>query len=428
MSNGPVWMSGGRKRQGEVYLEAVRGRLPAVPVDPARLEAAAREAMSPEGFAYFAGGAGVETTMAANRSDFDRWRIVPRMLRDVSRRDISVELFGRTLASPFLLAPIGALGMAHPEADLAVAKAAAAEGVPMIFSSQASVPMETCAAAMGAAPRWFQLYCATTNELVSSFVGRAEACGCEAVVVTLDTTMLGWRQRDLDLGFLPFLYGEGIAQYTSDPVFQRQLDSLPPSELPQGRVTPAALRALVKLTRAYPGPFWPTLRSGRSRDAVRLFLQSFSRPALTWDDLPFLREQTHVPLLLKGILHPGDARHAVELGVDGIVVSNHGGRQVDGAISSIAALPGVLEAVGGRVPVVFDSGVRGGADAFKALALGARAVLIGRSYAYGLAIAGESGVREVIRNFTADFDLTMGLAGCTSIAEIRQENLVSAAG
>lgn len=428
MSDRPAWMSGGRKRQAEVYLEAVRGRLPAVPTDPARLEAAARASMSAEGFAYFAGGAGVETTMAANRADFDRWRIVPRMLRDVSTRDPTVELFGRTLASPFLLAPIGALGMAHPEADLAVARAAAAEGVPMIFSSQGSVPMETCAAAMDEAPRWFQLYCATTNELVVSFIGRAEACGCEAVVVTLDTTMLGWRQRDLDLGFLPFLYGEGLAQYTSDPVFQRQLDELPPSELPQGRITPSALLALVKLTRKYPGPFWASLRSGRPRDAVRLFLQSFSRPSLTWDDLPFLREQTRVPLLLKGILHPDDARKAVELGVDGIVVSNHGGGQVDGAISSIVALPQIVEAVGGRVPVLFDSGVRGGADAFKALALGAWAVLIGRSYAYGLAIAGEVGVREVIRNFAADFDLTMGLAGCTSIAEIGRENLVSAVG
>jgi lactate 2-monooxygenase len=421
---GPAWLTGGRRRQAEIYLSGVRGKLPIVPADPTRLEARARDAMSAEGFAYFAGGAGVESTMAANRADFDRWRIVPRMLRDVSVRDTSIELFGRRLRSPFLLAPIGALEMAHPGADLAVSRAAAAEGVPMIFSSQGSISMEACAAAMEDAPRWFQLYCGLANELVTSFVQRAEVCGCEAVVVTLDTTMLGWRQRDLDLGFLPFLYGKGIAQYTSDPVFQRQLDAPPEAALPQGRVTPAALRALVTLTRAYPGSFWSNIRSSRPRDAIRLFLTSFSRPSLTWDDLPFLRQQTRLPLLLKGILHPDDARRAVELGVDGIVVSNHGGRQVDGSISSIAALPPILEAVAGRVPVLLDSGVRGGADAFKALALGARAVLIGRPYAYGLAIAGEAGVREVIRNFTADFDLTMGLAGCASVSEIGRASLV----
>ena len=425
MGEGPARLTGGRRRQAEIYLSGVRGKLPIVPADPARLEARARESMSAEGFAYFAGGAGVESTMAANRADFDRWRIVPRMLRDVSVRDTSIELFGRRLPSPFLLAPIGALEMAHRDADLAVAKAAGAEQVPMIFSSQASVPMETCAAAMGDAPRWFQLYCGTANELVASFVHRAEACGCQAVVVTLDTTMLGWRQRDLDLGFLPFLYGKGIAQYTSDPVFQRQLDDPPEGALPQGRVTPAALRALLTLTRAYPGSFWANIRSSRPRDAIRLFLTSFSRPSLTWDDLSFLREQTRVPLLLKGILHPDDARRALELGVNGLVVSNHGGRQVDGSISSIAALPAILEAVDDRVPVLLDSGVRGGADAFKALALGARAVMIGRPYAYGLAIAGEVGVREVIRNFAADFDLTMGLAGCAAVSEIGRASLVA---
>jgi isopentenyl diphosphate isomerase/L-lactate dehydrogenase-like FMN-dependent dehydrogenase len=287
-----------------------------------------------------------------------------RQRRSLTRSSISAALSPaksiRLVSAPdFLVATI-------PGADLAVSRAAAAEGVPMIFSSQGSISMEACAAAMGDAPRWFQLYCGVANELVTSFVQRAEACGCEAVVVTLDTTMLGWRQRDLDLGFLPFLYGKGIAQYTSDPVFQRQLDDPPEAALPQGRVTPAALRALVTLTRAYPGPFWANIRSSRPRDAIRLFLTSFSRPSLTWDDLPFLREQTRLPLLLKGILHADDARRAVELGVDGVVVSNHGGRQVDGSISSIAALPSIIEAVADRVPVLLDSGVRGGADGCRA--------------------------------------------------------------
>jgi isopentenyl diphosphate isomerase/L-lactate dehydrogenase-like FMN-dependent dehydrogenase len=413
----------GRVRQREIYLAGVRGRKPIAPANPSTLEERAREKMSAEAFAYVAGGAGLETTMAANRNAFERQRIVPRGLRDVSQRRTTVELFGRTLPSPFLIAPIGVLEMAHPDADLAVSRAAAAEGVPMIFSSQASRPIEECVAAMGDAPRWFQLYFSTRNELVESLVKRAEACGCEAILLTVDTTMLGWRLRDLDLAYLPFLLGKGIAQYVSDPVFQRLLDEAEPVESDRGRPTVAALRALVRLSRAYPGSTWRNLRSGRPRAAVRLFLDVFSRPSLSWDQVAFLRKATRLPLLVKGILHPDDARRALEHGIDGIVVSNHGGRQLDGAIASLDALPPVVEAVSGRVPVLLDSGVRGGADAFKALALGAQAVLVGRPYVYGLAIGGEAGVRQVLRNLLADFDLTMGLAGCASVEEIRPEAL-----
>jgi lactate 2-monooxygenase len=413
----------GRVRQREIYLAGVRGRKPIAPANPSTLEERAREKMSAEAFAYVAGGAGLETTMAANRNAFERQRIVPRGLRDVSQRRTTVELFGRTLPSPFLIAPIGVLEMAHPEADLAVSRAAAAAGVPMIFSSQASRPIEECVAAMGDAPRWFQLYFSTRNELVESLVKRAEACGCEAILLTVDTTMLGWRLRDLDLAYLPFLLGKGIAQYVSDPVFQRLLDEAEPVESDRGRPTVAALRALVRLSRAYPGSTWRNLRSGRPRAAVRLFLDVFSRPSLSWDQVAFLRKATRLPLLVKGILHPDDARRALEHGIDGIVVSNHGGRQLDGAIASLDALPPVVEAVSGRVPVLLDSGVRGGADAFKALALGAQAVLVGRPYVYGLAIGGEAGVRQVLRNLLADFDLTMGLAGCASVEEIRPEAL-----
>ena len=413
----------GRRHQAEIYFAGVRGARPRVPADPGRLEEAARTAMSAEAFAYVAGGAGLESTMEANRQAFERWRIVPRMLRDVSSRDTSVDVFGRKLPTPFLLAPIGVLELAHREADLAVARAAAAEGVPMIFSSQASVSMEGCTEAMGSAPRWFQLYWSTSNELVESFVRRAERCGCEAIVVTLDTTMAGWRIRDLDLGYLPFLRGKGIAQYTSDPVFQRMIDEAG-KEPGSGRPTLAALKTLAELARSYPGPFLANLRSPRPRAAVRTFLTVYSRPSLSWDDLPFLRGLTRLPIVLKGIQHPDDARRAVEAGVDGIVVSTHGGRQVDGAIGSLDALPAVVETVGERIPILLDSGVRGGADVFKALALGASAVLLGRPYVYGLAAAGQEGVRAVIRNFIADFDLTMGLAGCASLAEITGESLV----
>ena len=415
----------GRQRQADIYLGALSGARRSVPVDPARLEEAASKRMSPEAFAYIAGGAGLEETIRVNRDAFDRLRIVPRVLRDVSTRDTSVELFGRRLPGPFLLAPIGVLEMAHREADLAVARAAAAKGVPMIFSNQASVPMERCAESMGTGPRWFQLYWSTSNELVESLVGRAEACGCAAIVVTLDTTLLGWRTRDLDLAYLPFLRGKGIAQYTSDPVFRRLVDQADEGPTNRPRPTLAGLSALFQLTRAYPGSFFANIRSRRPRTAVRQFLEIYSRPSLTWEDLPFLRERTKLPILLKGVLHPEDARRAVDGGVDGLVVSNHGGRQIDGEIATVDALPAIVEAVDRQVPILLDSGVRGGADAFKAVALGASAVLIGRPYAYGLAIAGERGVRDVLENFLADFDLTMGLAGCASIDEISAESLAS---
>ena len=408
----------------EVYLAGLRGRRSSIPFDGDKLEKTARRRMGREAYAYVAGGAGLESTIAANRAAFERRRIVPRVLRDVSQRDTSVTLFGRTLPTPFLLAPVGALELAHRDADLAVGKAAAAEGVPMVFSNQASKPMEEVAAAMGDAPRWFQLYWSTSDELVASFVGRAEACGCEAIVVTLDTTMLGWRTRDLDLAHLPFALGKGLAQYTSDPVFTAMLRPEPLER--SGPPTPTAVRSLLQAKASYPGRLSANLRSGLPVAAVRQFQAIYSRPSLRWADLPRLRDMTKLPIVLKGILHPDDARSAIEAGVDGIVVSNHGGRQVDGAIASLDALPAVATAVAGRIPILLDSGVRGGADAFKALALGATAVLIGRPYVYGLALAGEQGVREVIRNFAADFDLTLGLAGCAAVADVGPERLESA--
>ena len=415
----------GLERQTEIYLGGLRGRRTTVPVSFPKLEATARRRMRREAYAYVAGGAGLESTMDANRGAFERYRIVPRMMRDVSTRDLSVELFGRRLETPLLLAPIGVLELVHHEADLAVAKAAAASGVPMIFSNQASRTMEELAAAMGDSPRWFQLYWSTKDDLVASFLGRAEACGCEAIVVTLDTTLFGWRCRDLDLGYLPFALGKGIAQYTSDPAFSSGLT--PAKVKRQGPPTLKGVRSLFQATRAYPGGFAGNLRSGLPIAAAREFLATYTRPSLTWEDLAWLREQTKLPILLKGILHPDDARLAVDHGADGIVVSTHGGRQVDGATGSLDALPGVVRAVGGRIPVLFDSGVRSGADVFKALALGAAAVLIGRPYVYGLALGGEQGVREVLANLAADLDLTMGLSGHRSLAELGTEALESAA-
>jgi lactate 2-monooxygenase len=419
----------GVRRQTQIYLDGVSGRRPRVPLDASRLETAAEKRMRPEAFAYVAAGAGNERTLAANRAAFDRWRIVPRMLRDVERRDSSVELFGRRLPHPFLLAPVGVLELAHPEADCAVARAARDTGTAMVFSNQASKPMEGVARILEDSPHWFQLYWSRSDALVESLATRAERCGCGAIVVTLDTTMLGWRSRDLEGAYLPFLHGKGIAQYTSDPVFRDLIAGhASPSgpDQPQPRPTLAALRTLIELTRAYPDGFLATLRSGRGRAAVQRFTEIYSRPSLTWETLAFLRERTSLPIVLKGILHPDDAARAVAEGIDGVIVSNHGGRQVDGAIATLDALPAVVEAIDGRIPVLLDSGVRGGADVFKALALGARAVLIGRPYVYGLAIAGRTGVREVIENLAADFDLTMGLAGRRSVAEIGPDSLAAA--
>jgi lactate 2-monooxygenase len=316
-----------------------------------------------------------------------------------------------------LLAPIGVLELAHREADLAAARAAASIGVPAIFSSQASRPMEEVAAAMGDAPRWFQLYWSTRDELVASFVGRAERCGCEAIVITLDTTLLGWRTRDLELGYLPFLHGRGVAQYTSDPVFKEIVHKGGRGDSRQ-RPTLTGLRTLRELHRNVQGL--------DPRAAVQTFTEIYSRPSLQWEDLQRIRELTSLPVLLKGILHPDDAHKAVDAAFDGIVVSNHGGRQLDGAIATLEALPPIIDAVRGRIPVLLDSGIRTGADVLKALALGATAVLLGRPYVYGLAIAGEAGVREVLLNLLADFDLALGLSGCTTVSDLAGATLTVA--
>ena len=421
----------GRRRQTSLFLNGLAVRRSRTPSTPDALEARARKRMSKEAWAYVAGGAGVERTVAANRAAFDRWRIVPRVLRDVGARDTSVTLFGRRLPSPFLLAPVGVLDLAHKGADRAASLGARAAGTPIIWSNQASVPMEQCARAMDAAgggARWFQLYPSSSDALIASLVRRAEACGCDAIVLTLDTTMLGWRPRDLDLGYLPFLHGRGIAQYTSDPVFLAGLRERPPKperggEPPTAPLTAPTLLAAVGQLRRFPGSLGSKLRSGHATRAVQRFIATYSRPSLTWEQIAGIRALTRLPLLLKGILHPDDARLAREVGADGLIVSNHGGRQVDGSIASLDALPAVVRAADG-LPVLFDGGIRTGADAFKALALGAAAVCVGRPYVYGLAIAGASGVRSVMANLRAELDLTLGLAGLTSIDGVGPDALV----
>lgn len=417
----------GRTAQSTIYRDGASGRLPAVPTGAVRLEDAARQVMSPRALAYVAGSSGSEQTALANRAALDRWSIVPRMLRDVSTRDLGVELFGHQYPSPVVAAPVGALELVHRDADLAVASATAELGIPYIFSNQASRSMEETAAVMGNAPRWFQLYWSSSNDLVASLLKRAEGAGAQAIVITLDTHTLGWRPRDLDLAYLPFIHGMGLAQYTSDPVFRalvKERATLPDSS-PRPRITISSMRTLFDMTRHYPGRFFHNLRSGEPKAAVETFLDVFSRPSLTWDDLDFARKHTNLPIVLKGIQHPADAKRALAAGIDGIVVSNHGGRQIDGAIGSFDALPRILDEVKGKVPVLFDSGIRGGSDILKALALGAAAVCVGRPYIYGLALAGQRGVYEVFRNLIAELDIALGVSGHAGISELSPESLTS---
>lgn len=427
----------GRERQEDVYRAGVFGHRPTVPTNFTALERLARRRMSDRAWAYVAGGAGEGAGMTRNREALDRWAIVPRVLRDTSRRDLSVEVFGRRLPAPVLLAPVGAAGLIRPDADVDIGAAAAALGVPYVFSNQGSAPMEDVAAEMDrvaaargadAAPRWFQLYWSTDDDVVASFIRRAEAIGADALVVTLDTTQLGWRPQDLNLGSLPFTQAIGIAQYTSDPAFRssvrdRIAAAKAAGQRPEVEVTLGAVRTLLSQARHVPGSFWRNLVSPVPRASVETFLDTYSRPSLCWADIEGLRGRTRLPIVLKGILHPDDARHAVDLGVDGIVVSTHGGRQIDSVIGAADALVDVAAAVDGRATVILDSGVRGGADVFKVLALGADAVAIGRPHVYGLAVDGRRGVQSVVENVIAEFDITMGLAGITSLAELDAEAL-----
>ena len=371
--------------QYEVYFGGLGGQTPTLPMAYDELVERARATLDDGAFAYVAGSAGLERTEAANRRAFDDWELVPRMLVDVETRDLSTTLLGRQLPAPVLCAPVGVQSIVHEEAELAVARAAAGLGLPFTCSTVSSFTLEEVAEASGDGPRWFQLYWPNDPEVATSLVQRAERAGYDAIVVTLDTKMLAWRPRDLTTAYLPFLHGEGLANYFSDEVFCAPLDKSP-AEDPQT----AILR-------------WAGL---------------FSHRAATWDDLDALRGATDLPILVKGVLHPDDARRAVDVGLDGVVVSNHGGRQVDGAVGALAALPGVVDAVDDAVPVLFDSGVRAGSDIVKAIALGASAVLVGRPYVWGLALAGEEGVRHVLRCLLAEMDLTMALCGTPTLADL----------
>jgi lactate 2-monooxygenase len=370
--------------QAEIFQRGMAGERPAQPVALSALAQEVARTADPKATAYVLGGAGSEDTMRANEAAFRRWRIVPRMLRDVADRDLAVTVLGTEMPAPLALAPVGVQSIIHPDGELAVARAAGAVGLVMTVSTVASNSLEDIAGA-GPGPKWFQLYWPRSRDLAESLATRAEQAGYRAIVVTLDTFLPGWKPRDLERAWQPFFDGAGIANYTSDPVFRALLEQAPEQDL---------------------------------RAAIGQFVLQFSNPGLSWEDLEFLRSRTELPIALKGILHPEDARLAAEHGANAVVVSNHGGRQVDGAIASLDALPAVADAVGGELEVLLDSGVRSGADVVKALALGADAVLLGRPFLWGLAAGGEAGVLAVLRGMLAELDLTVGLSGHTSVSQL----------
>jgi len=374
-----------------IYLDGMmNGTTPGLTTNLARLEDRAREVLSPEAMGYIVPSAGDGATTRANREAFDRWRIVPRMLRGAVERDLSCTVLGTEMAAPVLFAPIGVQTLAHPEGELATARAATELGLTYVHSTAASHDFEQVAEASGEGSRWYQLYQPTDPDVCASFLERARSGGYRTLVVTLDTTLLGWRPADLDRGFLPFLDNVGVANYLSDPAFLSRLDR--PVEEDPGAAT-------------------------------FMWAGMFPNPGLGFDDLAFVRDHWEGPIVLKGIVHPDDARAAVDHGVDGIVVSNHGGRQVDGAIGALDALPTVVDAVAGRASILFDSGVRTGTDVIKALALGADAVLLGRPFLYGLALAGQAGVEHVVRCLLAELDLALSLAGYPDPASLSPEVL-----
>ena len=376
--------------QLEIYLQGLSGVMPTLPMSFAELEARAQAAMSPSVWSYVTGGAGDERTQRVNRTAFDNWGLMPRMFVGAKERDLSVDLFGLTLPSPAFMAPIGVIGICAQDGhgDIAAAKAAARTGVPLVVSTLTADPLEDVAAEFGDTPGFFQLYTPTDRDLAASFVQRAEKAGFKGIVVTLDTWVPGWRPRDLSTANFPQLRGKCLANYTSDPVFRSGL-AAPPEENMQA--------------------------------AILKWISVFGN-SLSWDDLPWLRSLTTLPLLVKGIQHPDDARRAIDGGVDGIYCSNHGGRQANGGIPALDCLPGVVEAAG-DVPVLFDSGIRSGADIVKALAFGATAVGIGRPYAFGMALGGADGVVHVLRSLLAEADLIMGIDGYRTLADLVPEAL-----
>lgn len=359
-----------------------------LPIRFEELESKAKQRLSTAAFGYIFSGSGGEKTLEKNTTDFSKYSIVPRFLNDVSNIDPCITLFGKTYPTPIMLSPVGVLKLADEMGDIAVARAAAKHEIPFIQSTVSSYSMEDVSQETNGSPKWFQLYWSKQEDISFNMVKRAEQLGYEAIVLTVDTVTVGWRETDVSHGFSPLGLGYSQGNYESDQVFLS------------------------------------TLEANDSESIIRGIIDNIHHPTLNWKDVAKLKERTSLPILLKGILHPEDALKAMEYGVDGIIVSNHGGRQLDGAISSIDALPDIAKVVNGEIPVLFDSGVRRGSDAVKAIGLGADAVLIGRPFVYSLAVGGEAGVHQFLTNFIQDLETTMMLAGVSNLEELRNLKIV----
>lgn len=378
--------------QTEIYIAGLSGRLPKLPVNFRDIEARAHAAMPPELVDYVAGGCGNEHTQDINVTAFERWGVMPRMFVGADKRDMSIEIFGLPLPTPIFMSPIGVIGLCAQDGhgEIAAARAARHLGIPMMASTLSVDPLEQIASELGDTPGFFQLYTPVDRGVAESLVHRAETAGFKGIVVTLDTWITGWRPRDLNRANFPQFQGHILSNYFSDPVFRSSLPKPPEEDLPA---------------------------------AVQRWGSIFGNP-LKWDDLTWLRSLTKLPLIIKGICHPDDARRAIDMGVDGIFCSNHGGRQANGGLAAIDLLPGIVDA-SGKTPVLFDSGVRSGTDVIKALALGATAVGIGRPYAYGLALDGVDGIVHVLRSILAEADLLMAVDGYPSLADLTRSSLMA---
>jgi isopentenyl-diphosphate delta-isomerase len=380
----------GPQRQAALFERLGAGDELPVPLSYEALERLAAEELPESAHAFLAGGAGSETTMGTNRRAFERWGILPRMLRDVTDRDLSVDLLDHTLPVPFVLAPIGMQTLYDPAGERATAAASAAVGVPTCLSTVSSATFETVAAELGDVPKWAQLYLPADEAVSRSFLRRVEEAGYDALVVTVDTPYTGWRTRHQATGDIPLFDGHGVANFFEDPAFRERLADPPEAD------RDAAIAEMIEVSK---------------------------RPEMTWDAVDAVAAETDLPVLVKGILHPEDAIRAMESAA-GVVVSNHGGRQVDGSVAPLETLPAIVDAVGEKGTIVLDSGVRNGADAFKALALGADAVGLGRPYVYALAAGGEAGVRALLKNVVAEFDLTLALAGHDAVTDLSRDALL----